>query len=91
MRARLRVREGPQLSEKIATAANLGKVGLDWQVAGIAVDPPTGSAGSSSAVGQLVQSMAGFGAGGAPDDDLNAVSLADNMSPQSFLSTPQYG
>ncbi len=75
----------------ITSAAPLGSVGLDWQVGGIAIDPPTGSAGDSTAVGQLVQSMAGFDAGGPAGDSLNAVALGADPSPQPFLSTPQHG
>jgi hypothetical protein len=76
-------------NNQITTAASLGQVGLDWQVGGIAIDPPTGSAG---AVGQLVQSMAGFGAGVDTGDSLDAVPLdGGDASQQSFLATPQYG
>ena len=87
-------------NNQITTSASLGQVGLDWQVGGIAADPPTASPasmGDSSEVGQLVQSMAGFGGGGAADG-LNAVALGADASqqpflaaPQPFLSTPQHG
>src|SRR5262249_22004176 len=79
-------------NNQLTTAANLGQVGLDWQVGGIAIDPPTGSAASmdnSSEAAQLVQAMAGFGGGGAADI-LNAVALGADTSQQSLLTTPQH-
>jgi hypothetical protein len=76
----------------ITSAASLGAVGLDWQLGGFAVDPPTASPASmadSSQVTQLVQAMAGFGGGGA-DDGLNAVAFGTDTSQQTFLTTSQY-
>src|SRR5262249_787578 len=68
-------------------AAPLGTVGLDWQLGGFAVDPPTGSVGSSDgSTSQLVQAMAGFG-GGAADTSATATLSADT-SQQTFLTTP---
>jgi len=68
-------------------AASLGAVGLDWQLGGFAVDPPTVS-GTFTDISsdQLVQAMAGFGGGAA--DDSNDVSIGDDTSQQSFLTTP---
>jgi len=66
----------------------LGTVGLDWQLGGFAVDPPTDSMGSSDgSVDQLVQAMAGFDGSAANDSD--SVFLGDDASQQSFLTTPQ--
>ena len=64
-------------------------MGLDFQVGGFAVDPPTAS-GTFTDISddQLVQAMAGFGGGAA--DDLNTVALGDDTSPESFLMAPQY-
>jgi hypothetical protein len=69
-------------------AASLGTVGLDWQLGGFAVDPPTLSgAFADLSNDQLVQAMAGFGGSGAADG-LNAV---DDTAQQQLLTTPQYG
>jgi hypothetical protein len=73
---------------QITAAANLGQVGLDWQLGGFAVDPPTTSVGDSSQFGQLVQAMAGFGGGGAADDSNTAALVADT-SPQPLLTMSQ--
>jgi hypothetical protein len=81
-------------------AASLGAVGLDWQLGGIAVDPPTGPGGTmdqpaASAMGQsdgstaqLVQAMAGFAGGSSAADSLNAAVLGADTSQQTFLTTP---
>jgi hypothetical protein len=74
----------------ITSAAGLGAVGLDWQLGGFAVDPPTASSasmGDASEVAQLAQAMAGFGGGAA--DTSNAVVLDADTSQQSLLTTPQ--
>ena len=68
--------------------ANLGGVGLDWRLGGFAADPPTASMGGSDSTSQLVQAMAGFG--GDADDDFNGVSLGDDTSQQTFLTTSQH-
>jgi hypothetical protein len=75
----------------IVGAASLGAVGLDWQLGGFAVDPPSGSAGDSSQVGQLVHAMAGFGGGSGAGDGLNASLVSADTSQQAFLTTPQRG
>jgi hypothetical protein len=72
----------------------LGSVGLDWQVGGIAADPPTASSGSigdSSEDAQLVQAMAGFGGGSGAADSLYSIPLGAETSQQPLLTTPQYG
>jgi hypothetical protein len=77
----------------ITSAASLGAVGLDWQLGGFAVDPPTASPaaiGDSSHVAQLVQAMAGFGGGSGAADGLNAAALAADASQQTLLATPQH-
>jgi probable HAF family extracellular repeat protein len=62
-------------------AASLGAVGLDWQLGGFAVDPPTGSIGSSDDLtSQLVQAMAGFVGGAGAPDSFNAVTLGADTS-----------
>jgi hypothetical protein len=74
-------------------SASLGSVGLDWQVGGIAADPPTASSGSigdSSQVAQLMQAMAGFTGGAGAADGLSSAPMADT-SQQALLTTPQHG
>src|SRR6516225_11167051 len=66
-------------------AASLGSVGLDWSLGGFAVDPPTGSSGSTGDLdqaAQLVQAMAGFGDGDGAYDGSNAVALGADTSQQ---------
>jgi len=71
------------------TGAPLGQVGLEWQLGGLAVDPPTGSMGSSDgSTSQLVQAMAGFGSGTA--DGLNTVALGVDTSQQTVLTASQH-
>jgi hypothetical protein len=77
----------------IISAAGLGAVGLDWQLGGFAVDPPTASSasmGDASEVAQLVQAMAGFGGSSGAGDDLDIAALAADTSQQAFLTTPQH-
>jgi hypothetical protein len=70
-------------------AASLGTVGLDWQLGGFAVDPPTGFMGSSDgSTSQLVQAMAGFGGGSDAADGLNASVVNADTSQQPLLTTP---
>jgi hypothetical protein len=71
----------------------LGAVGLDWQLGGFAVDPPTGSAasmGNSSQVAQLVQAMAGFGGSSGAAESLNTVAVGADTSQQPLLTTPPH-
>jgi hypothetical protein len=71
-------------------AANLGTVGLDWQLGGLAVDPPEGAMGATDdSTSQLVQAMASFGSGGAADD-VNSALIGADTSQQAFLTTPQH-
>ena len=69
-------------------AASLGTVGVDWQLGGFATNPPSGSAGDSSQVGQLVHSMASFDSGSGAADGLNAVAPSADTSQQTLLTTP---
>jgi hypothetical protein len=66
-------------------AASLGQVGLDWQLGGFAVDPPS----SADSTPQLVQAMAGYGGGGAAEMS-NAIPLVADTSQQAFLMAPQH-
>jgi hypothetical protein len=67
----------------------LGTVGVEWQLGGFAVDPPTVSGTfTDMSVDQLVQAMAGF-AGDAADDS-NGFFLGDDTSQQTFLTAPQH-
>jgi hypothetical protein len=73
------------------TGAPLGQVGLEWQLGGLAVDPPTGSMGSSDgSTSQLVQAMAGFGGGSGTADGLNTVALGVDTSQQTVLTASQH-
>jgi probable HAF family extracellular repeat protein len=72
-------------NNQLVGAALLGQVGLDWQLGGFAVDPPTDDASA----GQLVQAMAGFGAGSGAADGFT-TSLGPDTSQQTFLTTPQH-
>ncbi len=75
-------------NNQLTGAALLGTVGLDWQLGGFAVDPPTASMGDSSQA-QLVQAMAGFDDGSSATDSLD-TSLGADTSQQSFLTAPQH-
>jgi hypothetical protein len=89
-------------NNQLTGSASLGQVGLDWQLGGFAptgsIPPPlSGPFGSSSqpaamdgSTSQLVQAMAGFGAGGGATDSLNAAPLSADTSLQTFLTTPQH-
>jgi hypothetical protein len=58
---------------QLVGAASLGQVGLDWQLGGIAAEPPTGAMGSfDNSTAQVVQAMASFGGGSGAADDLIA-------------------
>ena len=76
-------------NNQITGAAPLGTVGLDWQLGGLAVDPPSGSMESSNgSTSQLVQAMAAFGGGSGAGDILNTAPLSADPSQQPFLTTP---
>ncbi len=76
-------------SNQLTGAAQLGSVGLDWQLGGFAVDSSTASMGGSSQVGQLVRAMAGFGGGSVAADSMSSAVGADT-SQQPLLTTPQH-
>jgi hypothetical protein len=77
-------------NNQLTGAASLGAVGLDWQLGGFAADPPTGSMGDSSQVGQLAQAMAGFGGGSGAAESLSTVPPGVDTSQQPLLTTPQH-
>jgi hypothetical protein len=72
-------------NNQITGAASLGQVGLDWQLGGLAADPPAGA----NATAQLVQAMAGFG-GGSDAAISNTAPLAADTSQQPLLTAPQH-
>ena len=79
-------------NNQLTGAAPLGAVGTDWQLGGFAVDPPTGSMGSSDgSTSQLMQAMAGFGGSSGAADGLNTAALGVDTSQQTLLTTPQHG
>ena len=66
-------------------------MGLDWQLGGFAVDPPTGTTGGlDGSTSQLVQAMAGFGGGSGAGDTANTVALGADTSQPPLLTTPQH-
>jgi hypothetical protein len=80
-------------NNQLTGAASLGSVGLDWQLGGFAVDPPTASAasmGDSNQATQLVQAMAGFGGGSGAADSLNTGPLGGDTLQQPLLTTSQH-
>ena len=89
-------------SNMITSATSLGAVGLDFQVGGVAVDPPVAAEGamnqpvaggmgaSDDSTAQLVQAMAGFVGGAGAADILNAAPVSAEASQQPLLTTPQH-
>ena len=78
-------------NNQITGSASLGQIGLEWQLGGLAADPPSAAMGSSGPTSQLVQAMAGFGDGSGAADSLNTAPLVTaDTSQQSLLTTPQY-
>jgi hypothetical protein len=64
---------------------------LDWQLGGLAVDPPTGSGTfTDMSNGQLVQAMAGFGGGSGAAESLNTAPLNAGTLQQPLLAAPQH-
>jgi hypothetical protein len=61
------------VNNQITTANSLGAVGLDFQVGGFAVDPPTDP--------RVIPAAA--------DDGVDAIALGADTSQQQFLTTPQ--
>jgi hypothetical protein len=76
---------------QITGSAPLGTVGTEWQLGGFAPSSPTGATGSSDgSTSQLVQAMAGFGAGSGTGESVNTAPLNAATSQQTFLTTPQH-
>src|SRR3954462_5604988 len=72
-------------------AASLGTVGLDWQLGGLAVDPPEGAMGAATgSASQLVQARASFGGTSSPVDGFNTAASGAEMSQQPLLTIPQH-
>jgi hypothetical protein len=69
----------------ITSAASMGQVGLQWQVAGIAADPPP-AASAAGSIAHLVQAMASFGASGAVNGAPAAVPSGADTSQQTLLT-----
>jgi hypothetical protein len=75
-------------NNQITHAVQMGSIGSDWNTGGVAIDPPTASAGGSNSTAQLVQAMASFGGGGAA---LSTTPLGTETSQQQpLLTTPQH-
>jgi hypothetical protein len=89
-------------NNQLMGSASLGQVGLDWQLGGFAPTfsfppnegPPLGSSSQPAAMdgstAQLVQAMAGFGAGSGAADSLNIAPLGADASQQPLLTMPQH-
>jgi hypothetical protein len=75
-------------NNQLTGSTSLGAVGLEWQLGGLAADPPAGAMGSADSTPQLVQAMAGFGGGGGTADGLNTAPLGADASQQTFLTQP---
>jgi hypothetical protein len=69
-------------NNQIIGAASLGRVGSEWQVGGFAADPAPAS------TSQLVQAMAGFGAGSGAAEGSNTAPPNADASQQTFLTQP---
>jgi hypothetical protein len=67
----------------------MGQVGLQWQVGGIAADPPA-AAFSAGSIAQLVQAMASFGVSAAVNSAPGAVLGGADASQQTLLTAPQH-
>jgi hypothetical protein len=93
-------------NNQLMGSAALGQVGLDWQLGGFAatgpIPPPRSedpddsfvSSSQPTAMGvstaQLVQAMAGFGAGGGAADIPNTGPFGADAAQQPLLTTPQH-
>jgi len=67
----------------ITSAASMGQVSLQWQVAGIAADPPpSGSSGAS--IGQFAQALAAF----APESPASASSVTAGVASELEQTNP---
>jgi hypothetical protein len=71
----------------ITSAAAMGAVGLEWQVAGIAADPP-GAASSAGSIPLLMQAMASLGASASVNSAPSAVPGGSDTSQQPHLTSP---
>jgi hypothetical protein len=78
-------------NNQLTGSASLGAVGLDWQLGGFAANSPAASgAVGDLANAQLVQAMASFGGGAGAATSLSPVTLAGDVSQQTFLTSPQH-
>jgi hypothetical protein len=81
-------------NNKITGVARLGAATLDWQPAGFAADPASGTMGAADgafdSTSQLVQAMAGIGGGSGAGDGLSAGFANADPSQQPLLTTPQH-
>jgi len=77
-------------NNQLTGSTSLGAVGLEWQLGGLAADPPAGAMGSADSSSQLVQAMAGFGGGSSAAESLNTAALSAEASQQPLLTTPQH-
>jgi hypothetical protein len=77
-------------NNQLTGAANLGQIGLGWQLGGFAADPPTSAMGSLGSASQLVQAMAGLGGSSGAGDTANTVALGADTSQPPLLTTPQH-
>ena len=74
------------VNNQITSAFNIGAVGLDFQLGGFAVDPPTVSGTFTDISSDQLAQNGGFGGGAA--DNSNDISLGDDMSQHTFLTAP---
>jgi hypothetical protein len=71
----------------VTSAAAMGQVGLQWQVGGIAADPPAAAAPAGSTA-RLVQAIAAFGARAAVAGAPGAVPGSPDTPQQTLLTMP---
>jgi hypothetical protein len=70
----------------ITSASSMGAVGLEWQVGGIAADPPTGP--SAASIAALSQAIDSFGASAAVNGAPGAVLGGAYTPQQAHLTLP---
>jgi hypothetical protein len=70
----------------VTSAASMGQIGLQWQVGGIAADPPAGTTPASTAL--LVQAIASFAASAAITSLPGAVLGGADTPQQTLLTMP---
>jgi hypothetical protein len=73
-------------NNQITAAAGMGQVGMEWQVAGITADPPTGS--SASLNSQFVQAMASFSTNSSSSSGGTTAGIESQQSQLNPLATP---